>query len=315
MANTNLLDDPLPTGLSGGDDLSQAASAVEELSKFVQAATGLMDQVSSVLPDETRSIVVEVDNVTPFPMIKITDNFGSGGFGTLPNPTLSPYSSNVFSGKSGGIATGVSGSVTYSVEGTGQFLIGFDNPFLGSNAVNVKADPAIDAVMQILGEKTDGNHNQARFAILQKSPAPAKGQSDWRACPKCQGLFFGPFGGVCPKGGTHDTSKSFDYLMIFDSSPSSQMQTGWRACKKCQGMYFGGFPQQGVCPAQGSHDQANSFEYAIMFNVPLSDGVQQNWNSCNKCQGLFFQPNGGVCPKGGAHDGTGSFNYGLRFRP
>jgi|SRR5215469_8083037 len=314
MANTNLLDDPLPTGLSGGDDLSKATAEVEELSKFVQATSDLIDKVSSVLPNETRSILVEVDNLTPFPMTKIADNFGSGGFDTLPNITLSPYSSNVFSAKSGGLATGVSGSVSYSVEGIGQFLIGFDNPFLGSNAVNVTADPTVDAVTQILGEKTDGNHNQARFAILQKS-TPAKGQSDWRACPKCQGLFFGPFGGVCPAGGGHDTSKSFNYLMIFDSSPSSQMQTGWRACPKCQGMYFAGLPQQGVCPAGGSHDGANSFEYEVMFNVPPSDGTQQNWNSCKKCQELFFQPFGGVCPSGGAHDGTGSFNYSLRFHP
>jgi hypothetical protein len=182
----------------------------------------LIDKVSSLIPDVTRSIVVEVDNVTPFPMTKIADNFGEGGFDTLPSITLSPYSSNVFSTKGQRLPpTGVSGSVTYAVDGIGKFLIGFDNPIVGSNAVNVKADPAIDAVMQILGEKTDGNHNQARFAILQKNPAPAKGQSEWRACPKCQGLFFGPFGGVCPAQGGHDTSKSFDYLMIFDSSPSS----------------------------------------------------------------------------------------------
>jgi hypothetical protein len=249
-------------------------------------------------------------------MTKIADNFGSGGFDTLPNPTLQPFSSNVFSTKSGGVATGVSGSVTYAVDGIGQFLIGFDNPFIGSNAVNVNADPAIDNVMQILGEKTDGNHNQARFAILQKNPA--KGQSEWRACPKCQGLFFGPFGGVCPAGtagGGHDISKSFNYLMIFDSSTSSQTQTGWRACPKCQGMHFAGFPQKGVCPAGGSHDETNSLEYATMFNVPQSDGVQLGWSSCKKCQGLFFQAFGGVCPTGGAHDGTRSFNYGLRFRP
>jgi hypothetical protein len=39
-------------------------------------------------------------------------------------------------------------------------------------------------------------------------------QSGWRSCKNCQGLFFGPFGGKCPKnGGAHDATGSFDYTM------------------------------------------------------------------------------------------------------
>jgi hypothetical protein len=317
MATTNKLQDQLPTGMSDASgDLATATAAVNVLNQFVQATSSLIDKVSDLLPNETRSVIVEIDNVTPFTMTKTGDNFGSGGFGqTLPRIPLPPFSSDVFSAESNGLATGVSGSINYAVEGIGKFMIGFDNPFIGSNAVNVTADATVDAVMQILGEKSNGNHNHARFAILEKGASLPKGQAGWRACSKCQGLFFGAFGGTCPAEGAHDPTKSFDYLMIFDSAASSHIQTGWRACPKCQGMYFGGFPTKGKCPKGGEHTETNSFQYALMFALDPIDGVQLEWKSCNKCQGLFFGPLGGKCPGGGAHDAVNSFNYGLRFHP
>jgi len=36
----------------------------------------------------------------------------------------------------GGVATGFSGSCSYRVEGLGDFILGFDNPFFGSNFIN-----------------------------------------------------------------------------------------------------------------------------------------------------------------------------------
>ncbi|MFD9594327.1 hypothetical protein ACFWA9_16430 [Kitasatospora sp. NPDC059973] len=41
------------------------------------------------------------------------------------------------------------------------------------------------------------------------------GQSNWRYCGKCFGLWFNgnPTNGVCPAGGAHTSSGSFDYLL------------------------------------------------------------------------------------------------------
>jgi hypothetical protein len=44
------------------------------------------------------------------------------------------------------------------------------------------------------------------------------GQRDWRFCRKCFCLWFNgnPTNGVCPAGGEHDGSASFDYIVIAD---------------------------------------------------------------------------------------------------
>src|SRR5215469_14307176 len=107
MATTNELQDQLPTGMSGAvGDLATATAAVNVLNQFVQATSDFIGKVSDLLPNETRSVVVEIDNVTPFTMTKTGDNFSSGGLGqTLPRITLPPFSSDVFSAESGGLAT------------------------------------------------------------------------------------------------------------------------------------------------------------------------------------------------------------------
>jgi hypothetical protein len=313
MADTNILSDPIPGGLS---DVSDATAALKSLVSFVSTTNELIQKVSDLLPNETRSIVIEVNNVTAHPLTKVTHDFAHGGFGpALPQLKINPFSSDVFTVESNGIATGISGSVTYNTEGIGNFLIGFDNPFIGSNAVNVNADAIVNASISILGEKSDGNHNHAKFAIIDRSAPLPGGQLDWSGCRKCQGMFFSGFPGkgVCPTGGQHDPTDSFKYVMIFNSRPSSHVQIGWRACPKCQGMHFAGFPQKGVCPQGGQHEQGHSFEYAMMFNLDPTDRVQLDWKSCKKCNGLFFGPFKGRCPAGGEHDDTESVNYGVRF--
>ncbi|MFE2721773.1 hypothetical protein [Kitasatospora sp. NPDC059327] len=41
------------------------------------------------------------------------------------------------------------------------------------------------------------------------------GQSNWRYCNKCFGLWFNgnPTNGSCPAGGAHTSAGSFDYLL------------------------------------------------------------------------------------------------------
>jgi hypothetical protein len=139
-------------------------------------------------------------------------------------------------------------------------------------------------------------------------------QIDWAACPKCQGLFYGPFKGRCPAGGEHEQTHSFLYAITFDALPTDHMQTGWASCPKCQGMHFAGLPFKGVCPAdKQQHTQTNTFAYALTHDVLPTQHVQAEWRACPKCQGLFFGPFGGRCPAGGEHSAAGSFNYCLQF--
>jgi hypothetical protein len=137
-------------------------------------------------------------------------------------------------------------------------------------------------------------------------------QHDWTSCPRCQGLFYGPFKGRCPTGGEHETTNSFNYTMLFDVQSTANVQTGWASCPRCQGMHFAGFPEKGVCPAGGPHVQDNSFAYALSHDLPPSEGTQAEWRSCPKCLGLFYGPFKGRCPADGLeHSAAGSFNYSL----
>jgi hypothetical protein len=123
-------------------------------------------------------------------------------------------------------------------------------------------------------------------------PSSGAGQSNWRWCSKCQGLFYGGALGVCPAGGTHTKSGSGDYVL----PTSGAGQSNWRWCSKCQGLFYGG--ALGVCPAGGTHTDpatSGSWDYVL----PTSGAGQSNWRWCNKCQGLFYggNPTLGVCPK------------------
>jgi hypothetical protein len=128
-------------------------------------------------------------------------------------------------------------------------------------------------------------------------------------------MYFGGFPnfkGVCPAGGQHDETNSFQYSVAFNAAAGPNMQTGWASCPKCQGLHFAGFPNfKGVCPAGGSHVETNSFAYALPFNVLANAATQTEFRSCKKCLGLFFGPFKGKCPAGGQHDATGSFDYGM----
>ena len=49
-----------------------------------------------------------------------------------------------------------------------------------------------------------------------------KSQDTWRYCKKCNGLFYAgqygenPGSGLCPAGGGHDGSDSFNYVMYYN---------------------------------------------------------------------------------------------------
>ncbi len=288
---------------------------LKALGDTVEAADDLLKKISDFLPNETRSIIVEVDNLTNRTLTKGSDSFDSGGFGpTLPDPIVPPFRTSVFSVESSG-AEGVIGNMQYNVEGAADFNIHYSNPLFGGNTQSVQSN--VDNVLSILGDISNGNHTHARFAVLDRSGPFPDVQAGWRSCRKCQGMHFAgfpDFKGVCPAGGQHDGTDSFAYNQLFHSGNSSHVQAGWRSCPKCQGMHFAGFEFKGVCPAGGQHDQDKSIEYVQTFGVPEGPRVQAGFRACKKCLCFFFGPLKGVCPAGGQHDGTGSFEYVARFQ-
>lgn len=102
-------------------------------------------------------------------------------------------------------------------------------------------------------------------------------QQLWRACYKCQGLYYAgfPTAGPCPvDNGQHSLTGSFKYALRYGENPSPYYQDAWRACSKCQGLFYGGHangdalrPNNGVCPAGGDHLGLTSFNYGLQFKT------------------------------------------------
>jgi hypothetical protein len=91
-------------------------------------------------------------------------------------------------------------------------------------------------------------------------------QQNWRWCSKCQGMAYrgnGP--GVCPAGGGHDLSTSFNYAMYHGHPGDPVYQDGWQWCNKCEGLFYGWQQLVSRCPAGGQHDATTrySFVYAV----------------------------------------------------
>jgi hypothetical protein len=101
--------------------------------------------------------------------------------------------------------------------------------------------------------------------------ASGAGQSGWKLCNKCQGLFYAAGGsGYCAAGNNHDGSGSGDYMLLFDVAGTLE-ENNWWHCSNCQGLFnlaAGGQP--GPCPAgpaRGNpglqHDKSGSGNYRL----------------------------------------------------
>jgi hypothetical protein len=149
----------------------------------------------------------------------------------------------------------------------------------------------------------------------------AEGQSGWRWCKKCEGLWFADGGddrkGKCPAGDTHDTTDSGKYVVTQNNDDAAGQQ-GWRWCKKCEGLWFadGGDDRKGKCPAGDNHDSTDSGKYVLTHNNDDAPG-QKGWRWCKKCEGLWFADGGedrkGKCPARGEHHQRESGSYTLEM--
>jgi hypothetical protein len=143
------------------------------------------------------------------------------------------------------------------------------------------------------------------------APIPSggdKGQTDWRFCNKCDGLFYDGSSqkGICPSGGGH-VSQGFNFELPFNTAAEHDTQKDWRFCNKCNGMFYDGYPQKGSCPSGSGHvSQGNNF--VLHHDTAASKMAQPDWRFCNKCNGMFY--NGysqkGRCPAGAGHVAQGN---------
>jgi RNA polymerase subunit RPABC4/transcription elongation factor Spt4 len=190
--------------------------------------------------------------------------------------------------------------------------ITFSNAFTAQRGLEPPAGATATVSGQHSGDLAGGVAVAPAISLLLgTAPGAEIYQSDWRWCHKCQGLFFaGNPGSVCPAGGPHEKTVSWDYRLVVNSSRAAG-QSDWRWCHKCQGLFFAGNPGS-VCPAGGPHEKTVSWDYRLVVNSSRAAG-QSDWRWCHKCQGLFFAGNpGSVCPAGGPHDSAGSGDYILR---
>jgi hypothetical protein len=116
-------------------------------------------------------------------------------------------------------------------------------------------------------------HSQSGSADFSLFPVAnaALGQTNWRWCGKCRGLFYSGglthySAGSCPDSGNHDIANWDRYTLMVDR-PDKPGQPNWRLCSKCKGLFFAGDPSS-VCPGGGAHDAAGSGNYTITANEP-----------------------------------------------
>jgi hypothetical protein len=130
------------------------------------------------------------------------------------------------------------------------------------------------------------------------------GQTGFRYCSKCQGLFLGPnAAGECPGGAQHEPSGAIYTVgdQVWGVSHGS-----WYWCSQCQGVFENSWGS-GVCPAPGRGGHRFSVgASAWLLNESPQAGQQTGWWRCQKCCGLFYYDpmyvgSSGTCPAGGGH--------------
>lgn len=93
------------------------------------------------------------------------------------------------------------------------------------------------------------------------------GQSGWRKCLKCNGLFLYANGaaGVCPAALNHGShfAGSAVYNLVFDT-PNYPGEKDWSFCGKCRGLYR---TSGGVCPAGGDHEHTALENYSLLYEA------------------------------------------------
>jgi len=149
--------DEVPGDLKLADDL-------------INAGQDVVDKIASFIPPETRGIVIQISNMTGLTLSLKTTDFSSGGLdpSVLPAPAIGPFSQTVFGVKSASLAIGVLGNLTYESDGIDELLCSFNNPLIGSNAVNVILSGSRASTHSCRAVIGGGNRTAANFVLFDK---------------------------------------------------------------------------------------------------------------------------------------------------
>jgi hypothetical protein len=170
-------------------------------------------------------------------------------------------------------------------------------------------DSALGKVMQTIQGRT------REYGLLALNTSEAMGQSNWRHCRNCQGIFFAGNHdqGRCPvdpnRERQHQPSEAQTNYLMTDGpgrlpDPS---ESGWRWCTNCEGLWYEpGEPAP--CPRGGTHVSAGSAPYELVYDLP-GFPYQPGFRRCRRCRGLAHSASTGACSAGGGHDYTGSPDY------
>jgi hypothetical protein len=146
--------------------------------------------------------------------------------------------------------------------------------------------------------------------------ATKPGETDWRWCSRCQGLFYNggsDIGRCAATKGPHSTTGSTKVYRLARIGDSMVGEKGWKWCSVCQGLFYGGDATAGVCLGGGGHDRSDSTEYVLAYGSAAGN-IESDWRWCKSCELLYFGGAGsGVCAANtNGHGPIGAKNYCLR---
>ena len=135
---------------------------------LINAPEDVVDKIASFIPPNTRATIIQISNMTGLTLSLKTTDFSSGGLesSVLPAPVIGPFSQAVFGVKSTGITQGVVGSVVYESDRSDVLLCSFNNPFAGSNAVNVMVSGSRAPTLSCPAVINSGDQAAANFVLL-----------------------------------------------------------------------------------------------------------------------------------------------------
>jgi hypothetical protein len=315
-------------------DLSGIQKQIEELRKIYEDLKILYMGLVG-----TRGVAGLILNNTDEVLLVGHYQQDDGQFARTPPQSVAPRSTAGFASAGGTIPPhGAIGSVHYSAP---DLLLKWDwnNPVVGDNtAISQLEDPSgrYRAWATIGGETKTS-------AELGISELPS--DAGWRSCQRCQTLYREGWqaraavcvpvrSGVAEGFGTHDPSKSFDYVLTYQShaadwaaGETDGQQSNWRCCVKCNGLFYDGSDAKGVCNAdwylddrparfggtggivnRGEGHRADPLTpiYRLPYDYTPTAGrrAQGGWMWCNKCYALSFAGSGrtgGTCPSSRTH--------------
>jgi hypothetical protein len=314
--------------------------SLEDLAKEVQAARDIIDDISALLEDAARSVVIEVINATTCKLKYAGRDLSHGTFEVLPSNVIDAFSSNVFGARSssGAIGTGTEGIVRYAMDDGTECGIRWDNPFSGSNEAQMYAGGPNGGLYSCSQVIAGGNKKvPARYVIGEKALLQEP-ESAWITCNRCKALYYAPGGsqGACPPtkhqglvtiNNPDGTYASFTGDVWDPHEPTGWIlgvpygqwaphrSFAWVRCQHCKTLYWHGEMNgsRGVCPygywvnsAQLHAAEGPEQGYFLPEDVKTAPGMQNDWRFCEKCFVLFFEPHDvdNSCAAGGKHRPT-----------